>query len=94
MGKIIQFPGDKQLPEMDFPFDEDQMTLEQNEDLLPISQMPRKTLKVLLPQIEKMYEELEANEPEDPESEEYYQWAEELESLDDLLDEIQDLLDE
>lgn len=80
MGKMIAFPAGKMTAEELLSMD--------------VAGMEREELLALLPQIEMLYEDMEADEPEDPESPEYYDWAGRMEELDDLMDEIQDLLEE
>lgn len=80
MDNLIFFPGKRLTVDELFAMDTDSMS---REDMLS-----------LIPQIETLYEEMEAEEPENPDSPEYYEWAEMMEAMDDMLDEIQDLLDE
>lgn len=61
---------------------------------LDVDAYNKEELPALLPLLETLYGEMEAEEPEDAESEEYYEWAEMLEEMDDLMDEIRDRLEE
>ena len=80
MAKIVFLPGAKLDLETALALDVDAYSEEE--------------LAALLPLLEDLYDELNAEEPEDPESKEYYEWAALMEEIDDLMDEIQDLLDE
>ena len=52
------------------------------------------SLRALLAQAQKLYDELEEQEPEDEESDEYEDWMNELDEIEDLMDEIEDRLEE